>query len=80
MIELRMLDMDKKLGFNIKESYVLMSKFKMKYFRYREERKFPIMLILTIASQLSCEAIFKISSKNAENCRRKSKIRLILVI
>ena len=36
--------------------------------------------ILSIASQFSCGALFKISSKNTEKCRRKSKKGQILVL
>ena len=32
-----------------------------------------LLEILNIASQLSCEAMLKILSKNIEKCRRKSK-------
>ena len=44
-------------------------------------RHFSIFLfeIFSIASQLSCEIMFKISCKNIEKCRRKTKIGPILV-
>ena len=45
-------------------------------------RRFSIFLlgILNISWQLSCGAILKISSKNIEKCRRKSKKGPILVL
>ena len=39
-----------------------------------------VLILFSIASQHSCEAKFKISSKNIEKCRRNSKKGPILVI
>ena len=39
-----------------------------------------LLEIFNIASQLSCEAMFKISNENIEKCRRKSKKGPILVL
>ena len=43
---------------------------------------FPIVLheIFSIASQLSCATIFRISSKNIKKCRRKTKKGPMLVL
>ena len=39
-----------------------------------------LLQIFSIASQLSCETMFKISSRNIEKCRRKMKQGPILVL